>query len=167
MRHPGTSIRARSAPGIAPTILAVDAVDADKVDGKHAVRFGATVDSRKGKLVAINASTGKLPNNIMAKAPDADAVDGHHANELTRVAVMGTADTLDLTTGEQTYGTPLTITAPKDGFVNASGGSASLDPDGTEMILIGVPVPNGPRRRCRFVSCGRLPVCLSARTALT
>jgi hypothetical protein len=44
-------------------------------------------------------------------------VDGHHANGLTRVAMMATSDTLDLGNGEQSCGSPLTITAPGDGFV--------------------------------------------------
>jgi hypothetical protein len=108
---------ATAAPGVAQGVLAVAGLNADMVDGRHAVGFNAGVDNRRAKLVATNAVTGRLPNNIIAKAPDADMVDGHHANGLTRVAMMATSDTLDLGTGEQTYGAPLTITAPGDGFV--------------------------------------------------
>jgi hypothetical protein len=54
---------------------AFDAVNADKVDGKHAVGAGASTQQRKGKLVATNSS-GRLPNNIIAKAPNADLLDG-------------------------------------------------------------------------------------------
>jgi hypothetical protein len=111
------AVVATAAPGVAQGVLAVAGLNADMVDGRHAVGFGASVDNRKAKLVATNAVTGRLPNNIIAKAPDADMVDGHHANGLTRVAMTATSDTLDLGTGEQTYGTTLTITAPGDGFV--------------------------------------------------
>lgn len=55
---------------------AFDAINSDKVDGKHAVSAAATLTNRKGKLVATSATTGRLPNNIIAKAPDADRLDG-------------------------------------------------------------------------------------------
>jgi hypothetical protein len=50
-----------------PTVAqaAYDAVNADKVDGKHAVGAGSTVANRKGKLVATSPTTGRLPNNII------------------------------------------------------------------------------------------------------
>jgi hypothetical protein len=54
---------------------AVDAVNSDKVDGKHAVGAGASVAQRAGKLVATNAR-GQLPNNIIAAAPDAELLGG-------------------------------------------------------------------------------------------
>ena len=63
---------------------ALFAHDADRVDGKHAVGWGATVDDRKGKLVATNATTGQLPNNIIAKAPDAGKLDGIDSTGFTR-----------------------------------------------------------------------------------
>jgi len=50
---------------------AFDAMNAHKVDGKHAVGAGASIANRKGKLVATSATTGRLPNNIIATAPDA------------------------------------------------------------------------------------------------
>jgi hypothetical protein len=46
-----------------------DAVNAHKVDGKHAVGAAASTAQRAGKLVATN-SAGRLPNNIITKAPD-------------------------------------------------------------------------------------------------
>lgn len=60
-----------------PTVAraAFDAVNSDKVDGKHAVGSGASIEQRKKKLVA-TSRRGRLPNNIIAKAPDADKVDG-------------------------------------------------------------------------------------------
>jgi hypothetical protein len=48
---------------------AYDAMNAHKVDGFHAVGFGASTSSRSGKLVATNR-TGRLPNNIIRMAPN-------------------------------------------------------------------------------------------------
>jgi hypothetical protein len=50
-----------------PTVAqaAVDAVNADTVDGKHAVGAGASVSARKGKLVATSGASGRLPSNII------------------------------------------------------------------------------------------------------
>jgi hypothetical protein len=62
-------------PGVAQA--AYDAVNADKVDGKHAVGSGATVDARKGKLVATSPTTGLLPNNLIAKALDSSKLNGY------------------------------------------------------------------------------------------
>lgn len=61
----------------APSAVAAayDALNSDKVDGKHAVGVRATVAQRAGKLVATD-STGRLPNNIISKAPDAQKLDG-------------------------------------------------------------------------------------------
>ncbi len=67
--------------GIGGTAVAAstyDAENAHKVDGKHAVSASATVNARKGKLVATN-SAGYLPNNIIVKALGSDRVDGKHA----------------------------------------------------------------------------------------
>jgi hypothetical protein len=55
-----------SGPAIAHGVAhALYAHNADKVDGKHAVGAAATVNQRKGKLVATSATTGKLPVNIV------------------------------------------------------------------------------------------------------
>lgn len=51
---------------------AFDAQNADRVDGRHAVGAGATVDQRKGKLVATDPDTGRLPSNIV-QPPDSVA----------------------------------------------------------------------------------------------
>lgn len=53
-----------------------DALNSDKVDGKHAVGPGASQKARRGKLVATSPKTGRLPNNIIAQAPDAERLDG-------------------------------------------------------------------------------------------
>ena len=67
-----------------PAMAAFDAINADKVDGKHAVAAGASSSSRRGKLVATDGKTGRLPNNIIAKAPDADKLDGISSNGFVR-----------------------------------------------------------------------------------
>ena len=75
--------------GSAPLAAAVyDALNADKVDGLHAVGAGATVAGRAGKLVATN-STGRLPNDIVAKPPNADRLDGLDSTALQK-RVTGT-----------------------------------------------------------------------------
>lgn len=51
--------------GTAAAITVSYALNADKVDGKHAVGAAASVSSRKGKLVATSATTGRLPANII------------------------------------------------------------------------------------------------------
>ena len=71
-----------------PTVAhaAYDAINADKVDGKHAVGAGSTVANRKGKLVATSPTTGQLPNNIIAKAPDAGTLDGIDSTKFSGLA---------------------------------------------------------------------------------
>ena len=59
---------------------AFDAVNSDKVDGRHAVGAGAGTAQRKGKLVATNDRTGRLPDDIIRKAPDADLLDGRDSS---------------------------------------------------------------------------------------
>jgi len=59
-----------------PVAAAVyDAVNADKVDGRHAVAASTTPAGRAGKLVATNSS-GRLPNDIIATAPNAGKLGG-------------------------------------------------------------------------------------------
>jgi hypothetical protein len=59
-----------------PVMAAVNyALNADRVDRKHAVGAGASIAKRAGKLVATNGQ-GVLPNGIIKKAPDADKLDG-------------------------------------------------------------------------------------------
>jgi hypothetical protein len=71
---------------------ALFANNADRVDGKHAVSAAATVNRRKGKLVATSRTTGRLPNNIIAKAPDANLLDGQDSSAFLR-AGQKAADT--------------------------------------------------------------------------
>lgn len=75
------------ATAVASVVTAAPAVaemvtNADKVDGKHAVSSKATVDARKGKIVATHKKTGRLPNDIIAKALNADRLDGLDAGDL-------------------------------------------------------------------------------------
>lgn len=63
-----------------PAVSAVvDAVNADKVDERHAVGVKSSVDNRAGKLVA-TGKNGRLPNNIIAKAPNAARLGGMKAS---------------------------------------------------------------------------------------
>jgi hypothetical protein len=69
-----TAMVTAGVPALAGSVVSY-ARNADKVDGKHAVGFSASIAGRAGKLVATNAA-GRLPNDIIAKAPDADQLDG-------------------------------------------------------------------------------------------
>lgn len=64
-----------TAGGPAAAQAAFDALNAHKVDGKHAVSATASVANRAGKLVATNGG-GRLPNNIITKAPDSAKLNG-------------------------------------------------------------------------------------------
>ena len=75
---------------------ALFAHNADKVDGRHAVGASATVNGRKGNLVATNGTTGRLPNSIIAKAPDANLLDGLNSTAFLRAgATAADANMLD------------------------------------------------------------------------
>ena len=63
-------------PAVAAQVRATFADNAGAVDGFSAVGAGATVTQRKGKLVATNATTGRLPDNIIATAPNAAKLGG-------------------------------------------------------------------------------------------
>ncbi|GAA1911938.1 hypothetical protein [Nocardioides marmoribigeumensis] len=67
-----------SAAGPSVARAAYDAMNADKVDGRHAVGASATISDRAGKLVATDAS-GRLPNNILLKALDSARLAGRTA----------------------------------------------------------------------------------------
>ena len=62
-------VSALTAGGPALATAAFDAMNAHKVDGKHAVGAGASVADRAGKLVA-TGNSGFLPNNIIKQAPN-------------------------------------------------------------------------------------------------
>ena len=74
--------------GVATPALASSVVpfakNADTVDGKHAVRAGATVTQRAGRLVATSGTTGLLPGNIIAKAPNSETLDGLDSSAFLR-----------------------------------------------------------------------------------
>jgi hypothetical protein len=82
-------------------------------------------DLKNGSLtgVDINESTlAKVPAAANAtNAQNAGKVDGLDANSLIRVARTSTDATLPLTNIEQVYGTALSITAPRAGFVMIHG----------------------------------------------
>jgi hypothetical protein len=78
-------------PALARTV-ADFARNADKVDGKHAVGSGASIQNRKGDLVATNARTGRLPNNIIGKAPNSELLDGRDSAEFIGVGTAASGD---------------------------------------------------------------------------
>ncbi|MGH2774532.1 MAG: hypothetical protein ACRDJT_03745 [Actinomycetota bacterium] len=79
-----------------PAVSAVvQATNADKVDGRHAVGSGATQTERARKLVA-TGKNGKLPNGIIAKAPNANKLDGLDSTDLMRGAGPGRSIVNDL-----------------------------------------------------------------------
>lgn len=65
-------------------------VNADTIDGRHAI--GPTTDAKRraGKLVATNAQ-GYLPNDIVLKARNADTLDGLDSPVFARSAALGSA----------------------------------------------------------------------------
>jgi hypothetical protein len=84
----------------------------------------------KGVDVANNALTGAdIAESSLGQVPNAGKVDGVDANALTRVALTSTEETLALSLTPQTYGTPLSITAPAAGFVMIHG-STTVQNDG-------------------------------------
>jgi len=135
-------------PAVSAVSAVFDAQNADKVDGKHAVGAGASVSSRKGKLVATSATTGRLPNNIIAKAPDAGLLDGFDStkflnNSATDGHVNSGGDVLTISE-LPAWTTAATITLTTDGasspvlvlgHVQAQNAS-SLDADVFAQILV-------------------------------
>jgi hypothetical protein len=71
--------------GIGPS--AVANVNADRVDGRHAIKYTSNTTARKSRLMAIGA-TGYLPNNIIQKAMDADKIDGIDSTALATMAAL-------------------------------------------------------------------------------
>lgn len=82
-------------------------IDADTVDGKHAVGARTSPAKRAGKLVATDKK-GRLPDDIIAKAPNADRLggvsagqyvtrgelDGRASSRLVAVGLMGSTGSL-------------------------------------------------------------------------
>ena len=101
-----------------PATAAVIAANSDKVDGKHAVSAGATVAQRKGKLVATNATTGRLPNNLIAKASDADRLDGKNSTAFMvgSGGKNGATTNIDGCSGAVLVDYPISVTTPSRVF---------------------------------------------------
>lgn len=110
-----------------------DAVNADKVDGKHAVSSGASIAVRKGKLVATNTQTGQLPNNIIAKAPDAARLNGYtHAKlRVQPLPVQGVATS----GGASIFTDGFTLAGTGDGTIGISFLVPPDHPSGTPLFV--------------------------------
>ena len=74
--------------GISPSAMAN--VNADRVDGRHAIKYTSDTTARKGRLMAIGA-TGYLPDNIIRKAMDADKLDGLDSLAFATIAALQSA----------------------------------------------------------------------------
>jgi hypothetical protein len=126
-------------------VMAKALVDADTVDGLHAVRAGASDSARAGRLVATKAGNGRLPNDIIARAPDAKLLDGAPASAYQGTYLPPTTVThnpypASVSSAEGTYhtaragylyvqaATSFTVTCPDNGVVEAW-----LDVDGTNV----------------------------------
>ena len=107
-----------------PVVAAVyDAMNAHKVDGKHAVGAGATAAERAGNLVATN-SEGRLPNSIIQKAPDANRLDGKDSKAFVKRAGIFEAPYY----GPWFTGDPDTLVPSATGFeiTRQSGGQSNI-----------------------------------------
>ena len=124
---------------------ALFAHNADKVDGKHAVGAGASLNARKGKLVATSATTGLLPNSIIAKAPDADKLDDIDSASFVQGGGGAILDTHRRDIGFNNLVTRF-LTLPGLGFIDAScsvGQIASLRFSNTSGITLDSIVDDG------------------------
>ena len=96
----------------------------------NAVNSAKIADGQvKSADVANNSITGTDVNEgSLGQVPSAGTVDGQDANDLTRVARMSTSNTTLLPTdgSEVTYGTALSITAPRAGFVMIHGSTTVI-----------------------------------------
>lgn len=106
-------------------------VNADKVDGKHAVGAGASVEARAGKLVATNKK-GTLPNNIISTAADSAKLGGKSLGNLASIALSHTDDAYASQTPNRYCDTmPVTVTQASLAFVDVSlsalGGNGGTD----------------------------------------
>jgi hypothetical protein len=101
-----------AAPAVAARTVAF-ATNAHKVDGKHAVSSAATVDARKGKLVATSFRTGRLPGNIVDTVPNSLKLGGKPAISYIHdvTVVNGAPVTIVGTAGATQFGTA-SVTCP-------------------------------------------------------
>lgn len=121
-----------------PATAAVIATNSDKVDGRHAVGAGASVNFRKGKLVATNGVTGRLPNNIIAKPPNADRLDGVDSSGFLRGVKMRTGSDFTITAGGSQTGSASCLSGE---FATGGGVYPRTNPFGPR-ITASFPTPN-------------------------
>jgi hypothetical protein len=123
---------------------AFDAVNADKVDGKHAVGSGASIQQRKGRLVATSGSSGRLPNNIIGKAPNADLLDGRDSQEyrVTGQGKAGNTVNIDSCGSGPVMAYPIRLTRSARIFAAASSGYGRSNP-GPERPTIRIQLLDG------------------------
>jgi hypothetical protein len=127
------------------TIRTVDVRDGTlkSVDVTNGTLTGADVKDAtlQGADVANNSLTGAdVKESSLGQVPSAGKVDGLDANSIIRVARMSTSSSMVLTLSPQTFGTPLSITAPKAGFVIINGHVSFGNSGSTTGYLAGAQV---------------------------
>ena len=122
--------------------VAAYVANADRVDQKHAVGSGASMDARAGKLVA-TGSGGRLPNNIIAKAPDAARLNGQTLKQVRTqwlsVTASGTVYGASPGATDVTVTHPATATycVPATGIIRASvAGNVQSQVNGFEDLTL-------------------------------
>ena len=126
------------------TIRSVDIRDETlkSVDIASGAVTGADVANNSLTGADVNESTlARVPSAASAaNAQDAGRVDGLDANALTRVARMGAGTPLVLAVAEQTFGTALSITAPRAGFVMISGATTFFNEGCSSLCTVAAKV---------------------------
>lgn len=111
-------------PSFAASTRRAVAPNADRVDGLHAVGAGASIEQRKGRLVA-TSKAGRLPDNIIRKAPNADKLAG---NSLKYVRTQWLTVRSDGSIqGSSPGASSLTVTRPAVGTYCVSRGETIAD----------------------------------------
>jgi hypothetical protein len=114
--------------------------NADKVDGKHAIRAGATVSQRAGRLVATSGSTGLLPNNIIAKAANSETLDGLDSTAFMRGLTVRMRKGADFSIARNTFASGTVDCLP--GEQATGGGAYPTDNVFFPQVVASFPTPN-------------------------
>jgi hypothetical protein len=114
--------------------------NADKVDGKHAVRAGASVSERAGKLVATSGTTGRLPGNIIGKVPDSETLDGLDSSAFLRGVSVKMRKGADFSVARNNFATGTVDCLP--GEQATGGGAYPTNNVFFPQIAASFPVPN-------------------------
>lgn len=122
---------------------AAGTVNADKVDGLHAVPARASRSSRAAKLVATNSS-GYLPNDIIRKASDADRLDGMDSKAFVQAADLELEVRTVQRRVQHSSGEPVETVSCPSGWTRTGGGfgDGGYNPDRSH-VMSSKPTDNG------------------------